>query len=302
VTTDLRAFYDNRKEGKSHRFLLTPEGTDLQLELATIGARLTALLLDVLLIFGIVFVIVMLTNFAFASAGEDWHVSFVILLVFFLRHFYFAWFELRWQGRTPGKRVADIRVVRRDGGALSADAVLARNLTRELELWMPLILLFFADDIWPDAPGWTVLAAIAWVGLLALMPFFNKDRLRMGDLIAGTMVITNPKTVLMPDIASAEIKRQERVGAAYRFTEKQLDVYGIYELQVLEDLLRDRNQQERLRAIVEVGRKIRKKIRWEGPISPSQDERFLREFYAALRARLEARMLLGERKADKHSG
>ena len=94
--------------------------------------------------------------------------------------------------------------------------------------------------------------------------------------------------VSLVDIAPAT----ERV---ITFTDAQLDVYGVYELQVLEDVLRRADAS----AMETVAQRIRHKIRWERRDEPP--EPFLRAFYAALRARLEQRLLLGKRKADKHS-
>ncbi len=85
-------------------------------------------------------------------------------------------------------------------------------------------------------------------------------------------------------------------GATYRFGEAELSVYGEYELQVLERVLRD----NRPTAMAAVHEKICAKIGWH----PGQgDERvFLEAFYTQLRARLENAMRMGQRKADKHSG
>jgi hypothetical protein len=78
------------------------------------------------------------------------------------------------------------------------------------------------------------------------------------------------------------------------FTEAQLDVYGVKELQVLEGVLRAGNRA----AIAEVAQRIRRKIDWQGPIEVS-DRAFLSSYYTDLRARLETRMLFGRRRADK---
>lgn len=84
-------------------------------------------------------------------------------------------------------------------------------------------------------------------------------------------------------------------GAAYRFGEAELSVYGEYELQTLERVLRD-GRPEAMAAVAEA---ICRKIGWA---PGSGDERaFLEAFYAQLRARLEGGMRFGKRKADKFS-
>ncbi len=86
----------------------------------------------------------------------------------------------------------------------------------------------------------------------------------------------------------------------FPFSRAQLEIYGIYELQTLEEVLRQKGPQsgETRR---EVARRIQNKIAWEGA-EDADPERFLKAFYAALRAHLETRMLFGERRKDKHAG
>ena len=288
--------YDVGRDKSALRAVLTPEGIPLHVHLAQRGDRATAFIADFVLI---VVAVVLITVLSILASGSStgWVWPFTLLAIFFLRAFYFTWFELRGQGQTPGKRWVGIRVMDARGGPLTADAIVARNLVRELELWMPLTLVLAHDVVWPAAPGWLRLAFCVWLLVFGLMPLFNSDRLRVGDMVAGTLVVRTPRTVLLPDMVDREVRRRKQVNGAYRFSDKQLDVYGIYELQVLEEVLRTR-ERTALRAVCD---KIRRKIRWDATQGKVDPERFLSEYYAALRARLEKRMLLGKRKRDKHS-
>ena len=87
----------------------------------------------------------------------------------------------------------------------------------------------------------------------------------------------------------------------YVFTERQLSIYGIYELQTLEDLLRRKEQNGSATIVVEVCKRIRHKIAWDPADRDVDDRRFLEDFYAALRAHLEKKMLLGKRRERKGS-
>jgi uncharacterized RDD family membrane protein YckC len=222
---------------------------------------------------------------------DDLVLSALLLGTFLARNAYYPFFELAWQGRTPGKRLLKIRVVAREGGTLGAEAVLARNLTREVELFMPLAAVFGASSFFPGAPGLARLVALAWVLLFSFLPLFNKDRLRVGDLLAGTMVVLQPEPLLLPDLITLRPQPKEPA-----FTGAQLDAYGVYELQVLEDLLRSggSGHGEKLAAVAAT---IRAKIGWTGA-EPAGE--FLEQYYTALRARLEGRLLFGKRRADKH--
>jgi uncharacterized RDD family membrane protein YckC len=247
--------------------------------------------------------LVLLARWGLGGGGSSWLDAFVVLAVFLIRMLYFTGFELRWQGRTPGKRSLGLRVVEAAGGPLTAEALIVRNLTREAETFLPLTLLVAGDQLWPGIPGWFRLVAGSWALLLGLVALFHPRRLRLGDLVAGTMVVRAPKAVLLADLGarSGRARSGEAPPApAFAFTDAQLDAYGIYELQVLEEVLRRSESERDPRALSVVAERIRRKIGWSGT-APSAPEPFLREFYAALRARLEARLLLGKRKEDKHS-
>lgn len=271
------------------REFVTPEGVDLRLKIASYGERCGAFILDGLIILGVLIALTLLLLAAewrtrFTFSGE---VAQVIWLLgfFLLRNFYFIGFEMRAGAATPGKRAMGLRVAARDGGRLTANAVFARNAMRELEVFLPTSFLF-ATGLGVDA-GLVVLGAI-WSGVFVLFPLFNRDRLRLGDLAAGTMVVKTPRRVLRPDLA------QEGPTLISAFSEPQLDAYGVKELHVLEDVLRKADR----RTTAEVSTRIRAKIGWDAPLEVS-DRAFLSAYYSALRARLETRLLFGHRRADK---
>jgi uncharacterized RDD family membrane protein YckC len=286
------------------REIVTPEGIPLRFTLARAGDRAAAFLLDVLL--QIFLAVAVLWGLSLAVGGKDsWLTAVVVIFAFLLLNFYFAFFEIRWQGATPGKRQIGIRVIDARGGQLETSAVLARNLVRELEVWTPLRFLLASHLVWPDAPGWARLVAGGWAFVFLFMPVFNRDRLRVGDMIAGTRVVLQPRVVLMPDLVDETVAAPIYAPAGatpafHLFSEAQLAIYGIYELQVLEGVLRtspgDSAHREAVRTVSE---KVRHKIRYEGQVT--DDERFLREFYVAQRAHLEKKMLFGQRREDKFS-
>ena len=284
------------------RSISTPEGVVLPVELGQRGERAVAFILDILIVFGTLLAIYLVLALTILSGqGGGWLFSAVFLLSFFVRSFYFAFFELRWQGTTPGKRAMGLRVVDRAGGPLRADAVLARNLMREIEVFLPLSLLFSAGG---TGGGWGLLLTIAWLGIFVLMPLFNRDGLRVGDMVAGTWVVVAPKAALAPDLSEAGPGEPEEP-PRHGFTRAQLGVYGIYELQTLENVLREAGANAaEMRA--EVAKRIMHRIEWpqeagpEGAGTQADTERFLKEFYTALRGHLERKLLFGVRRRDKH--
>jgi uncharacterized RDD family membrane protein YckC len=286
------------------RVLITPEGIMLPITLASRGARAGALILDLTFV-TVTQIVVTLTLAAilfggldefFAAGGQEGALGaaeflFVlwIIAMFLLRNAYFLFFELGPRGATPGKRLSGIRVAARDGGRLSVEMVIARNLLRDIELFLPLAFLASMGD---EGSGPALTAAAAWFLIFALFPFWNRDRLRAGDIVAGSWVVELPRRKLeaaMPTPGSEQ--------TALRFTDAELDVYGEYELQTLERVLRE-NRSEALQA---VQHKIAGKIGREAS-PPGEDRAFLEAYYAQLRARLESGMRMGTRKADKFAG
>lgn len=289
-----------RKRLQNRRHIVTPEGVAVPVDLASRGDRLGALMIDLLAIYGSLTVVTLLAGLA-ASADFPltWAITMVLLLSFLLRSFYFIVFELRWQGRTPGKRALGIRVIDRHGRPLSVEAIFARNLMREAEVFIPASVLMALPSAGSDP---TLFFALLWLGVLLALPFFNRDRMRAGDMVAGTWVVRSPKQALLPDIADsaqAIVHDPADATAGLQFSRMQLDIYGIYELQTLEEVLRqDGPYADQARR--DVAARIQKKIAWQSPRGQSTDSRaFLEAFYTALRGHLETRLLFGERRENK---
>lgn len=297
-----------RRDTSRDRVLVTPEGVSLPLTIASRGARAGALILDLLLV-GVLMTATTIALISIAGgtaalartvengsgAAQMLELLVVvwIILMFLFRNAYFLFFELGPRGATPGKRLSGMRIAARDGGRLSAEMVIARNLLRDIELFLPLVFLASAGA--ESGAAW--LAATAWILVFPLFPLFNRDRLRAGDVIAGTWVVEAPRHKLHAPMTAAQDR--EEAAHAYHFTEAELAVYGEYELQTLERVLRLGRQD----AILPVHEMIARKIGREGMGSGADgvgDERaFLEAYYAQLRARLESGMRMGRRKADK---
>jgi uncharacterized RDD family membrane protein YckC len=292
VSYDARARTISRQDSGTRVGIVTPEGVELGWKVASAGERFSAFTLDLVIMFVVILGLALAGSYALGGVFAEWLGAALLLMIFLITNFYFAFFEIRWRGQTPGKRRVGIRVIDRRGAELRADAVLARNLMRQLELWVPLTFLLVPDLLWPGEAGWARAIAIVWVVILLFLPLFNKERLRAGDLVAGTLVVVAPKAVLVEDVGAKQSSR-------YAFSREQLGLYGIYELQVLEGLLRDFDENRADLAKIDlVAEKIAKKIRWKGDKPDSL--RFLRDFYAAQRAWLEQKLLFGQRREDKH--
>lgn len=276
------------------RSLVTPEGVDLSLGLAGGGQRLGAVMLDFLIMVGALLTMTLLlvaAAFAFGAQGgivllETLGVLW-LLGFFVIRTGYFIVFEGGQRAATWGKRALRLRVVARSGERLTSESVIARNLMREVEVFVPLTFLLYTMFSEETEGGLLAWGAAIWVLIFLCFPLFNKDRLRVGDLLAGTWVVMIPKRSLALDLAAAET-----APGAERFTAEQLDAYGVYELQTLEQVLRE-NQPHVLALVAST---IRRKI---GDAGTESDGDFLSAYYTAARARMERGLLFGKRRANK---
>lgn len=149
----------------------TPELVAIEMPLAGIGSRFIALLVDTLiwlvglLVMGILFWIIRPGLEAFSKLSYQWVAALITLAVFLFNWGYFTLFEAFWNGRTPGKRVAGIRVIQQSGRPIGLFESMARNLVRYVDQ----IPFFYA------------------VGVITM--FVTRQHQRLGDLAAGTLVV-----------------------------------------------------------------------------------------------------------------
>jgi uncharacterized RDD family membrane protein YckC len=156
----------------------TPEAIAFYYELAGLGSRFLALLVDTLIQAG-AFIVLFLAGLLGArratSLASSMHLSqkslestviaVGILLAFVLFYGYFIAFEKLWNGQTPGKRMVGIRVVRDGGYPVELAGSTIRNLIRIVE---QLLGFYF----------------ISVICMLA-----SSENKRLGDYAAGTIVV-----------------------------------------------------------------------------------------------------------------
>jgi len=172
----------------------TPESVTFAYEVAGIGNRFIAALIDTAILFAALRLLNLLVFVALAILGDlttdillgdnppSWFGGLAIAL-YTLLNFVFYWgyyilFELLWNGQTPGKRFVKIRVLRLDGNPVGFTEVLLRNLVRPV-------------DFMPGGYG---------LGLLVML--LNDKSRRLGDFAAGTLVIRELANVSLEALAT----------------------------------------------------------------------------------------------------
>jgi uncharacterized RDD family membrane protein YckC len=185
--------------GSDQLSIETPELVAIEMPLAGIGSRFIALLVDYL-IWSAGFVVLFFLGLlllpaisTFSRISSQWAVAIVIFIVFLVNWGYFTFFEAFWNGRTPGKQVARIRVIQRSGRAIGLFESMARNLLRYVDQFpFPLHL----------------------VGVVSM--FVTRQHQRLGDLAAGTLVVrdSEEESPLWGDTGARTFTAQAFVPAA----------------------------------------------------------------------------------------
>lgn len=281
---------------RRHR-IETPEGLPLEFDIAPRVERVVAFAIDFALVTAAITALWLMALIAGASLKSlEFGAAIALVGHFVLRNGYFIVSEARRGGTTLGKRAMKLRVLSRDGGPLTVEAIVARNLMRDLETFLPLIALIAPQALVPEAPGWGRWLSVLWLLLLGALPFFSREGLRVGDLVAGTIVARAPQPVLLTDLALPGGHAPAPAGAPL-FTREQLDIYGIHELQVLERVLRQSHEGSLDPTVLDdIAQRIRTKIGWPAERAQEPARPFLEAFYRAQRGRLEQQLLLGQRR------
>lgn len=162
----------------------TPEQITMELTPAGIGSRFLALALDTViqavLYVAIVFSMIFMPTPWMRWTNGAWGGGIAIFLIFCVYWGYFAAFEIYWHGQTPGKRVTGIRVVKDTGRPITAIEGIGRNLMRVIDG----LFLYL-------------------VGVISVV--VSRQNKRLGDYVAGTIVIHDTKTSdVKPDWSFAQ--------------------------------------------------------------------------------------------------
>ena len=288
-----------RRAARRSITIVPPEGVPVPLDLATIGSRFGAQTVD-LIVTSVALVSVTWGLFYLLGPFSPLAVALMGLAFFATRTPYYVATEIAWNGRTLAKRWLGLRTVSMDATGLSVRQAVVRNLVREVEVFLPLTLLFA-----PGIADWQRAAAVVWVSVCFAVALRSRHRQRLGDMLAGTVVVRDPRPVLMPDLAGQGAASKD---VPFVFSTAQLDHYGAHELGVLERLLRQvdaigtatKMPDAYRRDVDSVARRIRGRIGFGDPVEAEERLPFLRAFYAAQRAHLEGRALLGDARSDRN--
>lgn len=152
------------------RELLTPENVFIEYELAGLGSRMIAFVIDMLIQIGIIAVIAVVVILSGVQGYEMNSISSIliaigVILVFTIFFGYFIVCEMLMNGQSPGKKIVKLRVIKQTGEPINLLESFLRNILRIIDI-------YFSSYI-----------------LGALMIIFTKDCKRVGDFAANTIVV-----------------------------------------------------------------------------------------------------------------
>lgn len=174
--------------------VLVPERVTLEYDVAGLGSRGVAVLIDTAIQVGALMVLAAMIGAGGALLFRNGGISLpegagtlaiglASLVLFLVANGYYALFEIVWNGQTPGKRAVGVRVIRESGYAVRPGDAIVRNLVRIVD-WLPLAY-----------------------GLGVSTMLVNSRFRRLGDLAAGTIVIREAPS--LPISTASAIRRSE---------------------------------------------------------------------------------------------
>ena len=263
--------------------LFSPEGVRLELPIAGPAPRMFAYGIDLLIILVLIvfMVIALLAILPIGTTVDQWAqqvfheasrqvnnpnsskppdfgalggalIALFVLAQFAVETGYFIFWEMVTNGRSPGKMLAGLRVVRRDGLPINLRSSVLRNLMRIV-------------DILPENYV---------VGLVSMLLSSSGERL--GDHVAGTIVIRLDRPQAAPELEAS------RDGAALALTRTQLSHIGPPELQLIRATLRripNLPDERRLAIVREVAETMKTRLEL-AELQPPDPMIFLRELLA----------------------
>jgi uncharacterized RDD family membrane protein YckC len=204
----------------------TPENIGIEYEVAGLGTRFVAWVVDSILLWLatiVIFIAVLVSGFMADRALRDWapftpdledeaNITIFMFGLFLLvngvsNFLYFGFSELLWRGQTIGKRQVGIRVVRADGFSLDAGSILTRNIFRVIDT----------------------------IPLLWIVPVVSKRSQRTGDMVAGTIVVSTASNT-MGNLRS-DLAERPREEARFRFEPGVLKKLRPQDVEAIEKVL-----------------------------------------------------------------
>ncbi|MDB5282935.1 MAG: hypothetical protein JWO06_2010 [Bacteroidota bacterium] len=215
--------------------IVTAQNVTLKIELANIGDRFLAAILDVLIKIGVILVFSLLVAAVRGSTGIIVLLSF-LFIVFMI--FYSLFFETVMNGQTPGKRMMKIRVAKVNGEPVDIGSLMLRWLLRIIDF----------PFTWPAIGIFTTVVT-------------NKHQ-RLGDLAAGTILVSSKERTTLDNTFYTETQ------IGYRTTYPQADRLTAREAELIKEVIRQYQQNDKYELVLLASQKVQELLQ----VTPTMDD------------------------------
>jgi len=214
----------------------TAQNVTIHQNVAHISTRIGSYLLDFLFIVAYAIAIIMAMNALDLDLGGQWAIGILLGLPIF---FYSLFFEILWNGQTPGKRINKIRVVKLDGSKPTFGSYLLRWMLRVIDISL----------------------ASGSVALLTIL--LNGKGQRLGDLAAGTTVVSEKKRITIEDTIIADIPID------YKPTFPQVTTLSDADIQTIKNLYTNAKKTRNHKVILKLHLKVSELLDLKTDMQPS---------------------------------
>ncbi len=216
----------------------TAQNVTISQNVATIGHRLLAFFIDILIL-GAYWIIslILLVQFGIesSSSGDLWTFYLIIGLPIFLYHILFETF---WNGRSPGKAAMNIRVVKLDGSKPGFGSFFVRWIMRIVDI------------------------SITTGGVAVVSILMSEKGQRLGDMAAGTTVISEKKRVRLSDSLLVDLP------PGYVPKYPQVTVFNDKDVQLIKTLFTDARRNSNYNVIGKLSTRLKVKMN----ITPDEND------------------------------
>ena len=179
----------NQTQPEDYLSIATPENVAFGYDIAGLGSRFLAALVDTLIILvlqilvnvTVILIVVNVFDVHLFDGDLDqsvaWALAVMSLIAFAFFWGYYIFFELLWNGQSPGKRLIGLRVIRKDGTPITLTESIVRNLIRLIDF----------------------LPAYYGIGVVAM--FVDGQSRRLGDMAAGTLVVRDRAAITLESLS-----------------------------------------------------------------------------------------------------
>jgi uncharacterized RDD family membrane protein YckC len=199
----------------------TPENISFDYDIAGIGSRFLAAIIDTILIL----LALGLTSFILGNLSDllpftgDVLLAISVIVSFIILWTYYLVFEVVWNGQSPGKRLIGLRVVREGGRPITFLSSAIRNLIRFVDF-----LPFFYG-----------------IGVVAM--FIDLRARRLGDLVGGTLVVKERSDVTLASLTTPTTAvRSTTIATANTISLPNLDLLTTRDYDLAHEFLQRRNE------------------------------------------------------------